>query len=119
MLIIDGLISNASPQAGYSLVIHELPSDTDMKSFADAIGGKLKQQIAVIFCDKSGKLSILVAVGKELLPKYNAGKIVAAIAATLGGKGGGRADSAMAGCAHPGDLNPIIAKIPDLIASIL
>lgn len=116
--MIDEMLSTAVEYPGYKLFIKELPEGSDLKSFADALREKLSSEIAVIFCRKAVKLSILVVIGKELLPKYNAGKIVSAIAAKLGGKGGGRPDSAQAGCNDPGDLSQLILQIPEIITAM-
>jgi len=43
------------------------------------------------------KVSLLTVVTPNLTKSYHAGKIVGQLAAILGGKGGGRPDSAMAG----------------------
>jgi len=114
---IVNMLQNVSEHEGFKLCINELPEGSDLKSFADSLRGQLRDQIAVILCKKGDKLSILAAVGKELIPKYNAGKIVSAIAARQGGRGGGRPDSAMAGCPLPADLDDLKQQIPEIIKS--
>ena len=115
---IDGMIQAAIKFPDFSLIIQELPEGSDLKVFSDNLKAKLSNQIAIILCRKGDKLSILTVVGNELLARYHAGKIVSGIAAFLGGKGGGRADSAMAGGNHTGDLKPLIDKIREFIKSL-
>lgn len=115
LTMIDNMRAKAKDYSGYRLIIEEIPEGSDLKSFADPLREKLSDEIAVILCKKGDKLSILTVVAKNLLPKYNAGKIVSAIAAKLGGKGGGRPDSAQAGCSNPGDLSSLVHAIPEII----
>jgi alanyl-tRNA synthetase len=115
--LIDSMLDSVISYPDFQLLIRELPEGTDMKAFGDLLRSKLTTQVAVIFCPKGDKLSILVNVGQNLAGRFHAGKIVSAIAAMMGGKGGGRPDSAMAGSNHPGDISPIIAQIPDIIRS--
>lgn len=113
--MIGDMISAALDYQDFKLIIRELPEGSDLKAFSESLREKLSDEIAVILCKKSGKLSILVVVGKELVPKFNAGNIVSAVAALLGGKGGGRQDTAQAGCEDPGDLAQLILQIPRII----
>jgi alanyl-tRNA synthetase len=119
LAMIGDMLTTAIDYQDFKLFIQELPEGSDLKAFSDSLREKLSDEIAVIFCKKSGKLAILVVVGKVLLPKFNAGKLVSAIASLLGGKGGGRPDSAQAGCDDPGDLAQLILRVPEIIKSQL
>ncbi len=74
--------------------------------------------IAVLFNLYQDKLNILCVVSADLIPKYNAGKIVAKLANELKGKGGGRTDIAMAGGKDIANLASVMEKVPEIIASI-
>ncbi|MDD5316406.1 MAG: alanine--tRNA ligase, partial [Candidatus Cloacimonetes bacterium] len=76
LTMIDNMRAKAKDYSGYRLIIEEIPEGSDLKSFADSLREKLSDEIAVILCKKGDKLSILTVVAKNLLPKYNAGKIV-------------------------------------------
>lgn len=115
---IDNMLDCATDFIGFKLIVEELPEGSDLKAFSDGLKDKLRDQIAVILCKKADKLSLLTVVGRELQGVYHAGNIVKAIAATLDGKGGGRADSAMGGGNNPGDLEPLIARIPEIIKGL-
>lgn len=116
--LIDTMLQSAIAWQDFKLIVQELPEGSDLKAFSESLRAKLKDHIAVILCKKGDKLSLLSVVGSELVNKYHAGKIVAAIAALLDGKGGGRADSAMAGGRNPGDLKPLMDKILEIIKSL-
>lgn len=112
--MIDGLIRTAEDK----LVISRLPAESDLKGISETLRDKLQDQIVVLMAEKSGKLSLLVAIGVSLSGQYNAGKIVSAIAGLMGGKGGGRSDIAMAGCNLPEDYEIFNVQIRELIKSI-
>lgn len=112
---IDAMLTKVEQCDGYGLLIHMMDEGSDLKAFSDILREKLTSQIAVILMKKADKLSLLVVIGKELLPKFHAGKIVARIASEIGGKGGGRPDSAMAGADYPTDLSSFRQSIPAII----
>ena len=64
----------------------------------DMIKEKNPAAVAVLAVSGDGKLNFLAAAGKEaVVLGAHAGKLVGAVAAVTGGKGGGRPDNAMAG----------------------
>ncbi|MCD8480831.1 MAG: DHHA1 domain-containing protein [Candidatus Cloacimonetes bacterium] len=85
--LIDSMLESVISYPDFQLLIRELPEGTDLKAFGDLLRSKLTTQVAVIFCPKADKLSILVNVGQNLAGRFHAGKIVSAIAAMMGGKG--------------------------------
>lgn len=117
-ITIDSLIAGAKEYDGFKLVVHQLKENGDLKSFSDSLKEKLSDQIALVFSRKGDKISILATVGKGLLSKYHAGKLVSAVAAELGGKGGGKPDSAMAGGNAPEDMKSILDKLPQIIKKL-
>ena len=50
-------------------------------------------------------MNLIVGVTNNLTAKINAGELVALMAKEVGGKGGGRADMAMAGGSQPEHIN--------------
>ena len=59
---------------------------------------------------------VLVAgVSADLLAQMKAGEIVGAVAAQVGGKGGGRADFAQAGGTQPENLGKALAGVESLV----
>ena len=82
---------------------------TELRQLADAHRDRIKTGIVVIGSQAEGKLSLVVAVTKDLAPRVHAGQIVKQIAPVVGGSGGGRPDFAEAGGKDP-------SRIPDALA---
>jgi alanyl-tRNA synthetase len=81
----------------------------ELRQLADAHRDRIKTGIVVIGSKGDGKLSLVVAVTKDLAPRVHAGRIVKQIAPVVGGSGGGRPDFAEAGGKDP-------ARIPEALA---
>ncbi len=112
---IDSMMANVREYDGLKLLIQSLDEGQDLKAFSDILRDKLISEIGVFLMKKADKLSLLVVVGKELLPKFHAGKLVSRIASEIGGRGGGRPDSAMAGADYPADFQAFVESIPLII----
>lgn len=68
--------------------------------------------VALGSLDESGeKVNLIAAVSKDLTSKLKAGDLVNAMAALVGGKGGGRPDMAQAGGTKPEGLDDAIACV--------
>ena len=79
------------------------------RSMCDEIKAKNTKAVAVIAAVEGGKLQFAACAGKDAVALgAHAGKLVGAVAAVTGGKGGGRPDSAMAGGAD-------IAKVDEAL----
>lgn len=104
------LIKNAEDVSGVKFV--SLARDgmdaSVMREMIDDLKNALGSGIVLVATNNGEKASIACGVTKDLIGKYKAGDIVNAAAATLGGKGGGRPDMAMAG-GRSGDLAAAIA----------
>jgi len=57
----------------------------------------------------------VATVTSDLTGRFNAGKIVGAVAAAIGGKGGGRPDMAQGGGSQPENLDAALERVFDLI----
>ena len=87
-----------------------------MREVIDAGRSKLGSSIIVVGAlTGDDKASIICGVSKDLLPKYNAGKIIKEIAAVAGGSGGGKDDMAQAGTKDLDKLPLALEKIYDLV----
>ena len=68
------------------------------RSLSDKIKADKADVVAVIAVKSGDKLNFLAGAGKDAVAAgAHAGKLVGAVSAVTGGKGGGRPDSAMAG----------------------
>ena len=77
--------------------------------------------VIVLATTDQGKVSLVAGVTKQLSDSVKAGELVNMVAQQVGGKGGGRADMAMAGGsdvqAVPGALDSVAAWLQERTAS--
>jgi alanyl-tRNA synthetase len=92
----------------------------DAKALRDAMDqlrNKLGSSIIVLATVKDGKVVLVAGVSADLLARFKAGDIVGAVAAQVGGRGGGRADFAQAGGTQPENLGPALAGVETFVRS--
>ena len=76
--------------------------------------------VVVLAVNADGKLNFLAAAGKDAVAAgAHAGKLVGAVAAVTGGKGGGRPDNAMAGGRDADKISEALASAEATLASML
>jgi alanyl-tRNA synthetase len=93
---------------------------SQMRNLVDELRGKLGSGVVVLGAASSdGKVSLIVGVSKDLTSRVQAGKIVGAIAAKVGGKGGGRPDLAEAGGSDVAGLDAALASAKDVVGELL
>ncbi len=91
-----------------------------MRDLVDQMRSKLGSGVVVLGAvGPDGKVSLIVGVTKDLTAKVQAGKVVAQLAAMVGGKGGGRPDLAEAGGSDAGALDGALAKAAEVVAAVL
>jgi alanyl-tRNA synthetase len=94
----------------------------DAKSLRDAVDqlkSKLGSSVIVLATVQEGKVVLVAGVSADLLTRMKAGEIAGAVAAQVGGKGGGRADFAQAGGTQPENLGKALAGVESLIRNRL
>jgi alanyl-tRNA synthetase len=90
------------------------------RSLADEIKARYADVVAVFAIAADGKLNFLAVAGKDAVAAgAHAGKLVGAVAAVTGGKGGGRPDNAMAGGRDVAKIADALASVKDTLASAL
>ena len=114
--------SNARTVAG--VTVHRQRTDgldvNGMRALADQLRDKLKSGvIALGAATDDGKVSLLVVVTKDLIGRLKAGELIKAMAAEVGGTGGGRPEMAQAGGKDPAKLDAALEKIFGLVESTL
>jgi alanyl-tRNA synthetase len=91
-----------------------------MRDLVDQMRGKLGSGVVVLgAASEDGKVTLIVGVTKDLTGKVHAGKVVGALAALVGGKGGGRPDLAEAGGSDAGALDGALAKAAEVVGGLL
>ena len=97
---LDGIMADAVTVKSVRLVTASLDGmQIDAaRSLADEIKARYADTVAVLAICADGKINFLAVAGKDAVAAgAHAGKLVGAVAAITGGKGGGRPDNAMAG----------------------
>ena len=117
----DGVLDRLREVGGIKVLVAAVPpaDGKGLREMADRLRDKLGSGVVVLGCPFEGKANLLVAVTKDLTDRLRAGELVAAMAAEVGGRGGGRPDLAQAGGTQPERLDAAMAKAEALIAAAL
>ncbi|HHB76196.1 MAG TPA: alanine--tRNA ligase [Desulfobulbus sp.] len=117
---LDGLLNSAVQVGGIKVVAGEIPLDSPktLREVGDRIRDRMGSGVAVLGGAINGKAALLALVSKDLTDTIKAGQLVAAVAAIVGGKGGGRPDMAQAGGNMPDKLGEAMAAAPKIVAEI-
>ncbi len=102
---------------GVKVVAARLDADAKtMRDEADRLRDQLGSCVIVLAAVEGDDVRVLAAVSKDLAgTKFNAGKLVGALAAMVGGKGGGRPDLAQAGGKDPSGVDAMLASVAGLL----
>jgi alanyl-tRNA synthetase len=93
-------------------------ADADAKALRDSLDQlkqKLGSSVIVLASVKDGKVVLVAGVSTDLVARLKAGDIAGAVAAQVGGRGGGRADFAQAGGTEPEKLGAALASVENLV----
>jgi len=93
----------------------DVDSPAALREMVDRFRDKMESGIVVLGAASGGKALLIVGVTSDLTDRYHAGNIVKALAALVGGSGGGKADLAQAGGSQPEKLEEAISQACDLI----
>ena len=97
---LDSIVNSAVSVGAFKLIAAKL-DDMEInaaRALADDIKARFDDTVAVLAVNGGGKLNFIAVAGKAAVAGgAHAGKLVGAVAAITGGKGGGRPDNAMAG----------------------
>ena len=91
-----------------------------MRSLVDTLRTKLGSGVVVLGTGSNGKVDLICAVTKDLAgKKIHAGKLVGAVAESVGGRGGGRPDLAEAGGKNAAALPQALDQVYGLVEQML
>jgi alanyl-tRNA synthetase len=88
-----------------------------LRDLADQFRDKIQSGIVVLGAKTDAKALLIAVVTRDLLDRYHAGNIIKAIAAEVGGKGGGRPDMAQAGGPNVENLDKAIEKVFEVVGA--
>jgi alanyl-tRNA synthetase len=113
----------ASKNIGGLRVLTSTQSDidvADLRKMGDFLRDKEANVVAVLAAVNGEKVSFLAVCGKEAVARgIKAGDIIKAVSAVAGGKGGGKAESAMGGGTNVLKTDDALAIVDDLVAEKL
>lgn len=105
--------------AFYCGTLNDVAPDA-LRSMGDDLKTKGDNVVAVIAGVNGDKANIVAVCGKDAIAKgVKAGDVVREVAKLAGGGGGGRPDSAMAGCKDVSKLDSAIDKAADIVRSMI
>ncbi len=90
-----------------------------LRGLSDSLRDRLGSGVVVLASESDGKVSLVVAVTKDLTGRVQAGRLVKALAPIVGGGGGGRADFAEAGGKDASRIDELLASAPDVLRGLL
>ena len=114
----SGDLSTQAKDVGGIKVLAAQVDGADAKALRDAMDqlrDKLGSSVIVLATVKDGKVVLVAGVSADLLAEFKAGDILGAVAAQVGGRGGGRADFAQAGGTQPENLGAALAGVENLV----
>jgi alanyl-tRNA synthetase len=90
-----------------------------LRQLVDVLRQKLGSGVVVLASADDGKVALITAVTKDLIPKLHAGKIVQELAKLVGGSGGGRPDLAEAGGKDTSGIQNALDQVYPLLDRLL
>ena len=116
-VVIFGVRADVAAQAvnGIPLITHNLGDATGdfLQAIADALKSRF-QGVVVLGGGAADKVCLVASVSPEFTSRVQAGRIIQQIAPIVGGKGGGRPDSARGGGRDASRLDEALAKVRTL-----
>ena len=109
----DELVTQALDIKGVKLLAAKLEgADTKtLRDTMDKLKDKLKTAVIVLAAVEGDKVQLAVGVTTDTTSKVKAGELVNYLAGQVGGKGGGKADMAMAGGTDASKLPAALASV--------
>ncbi|HEV2285678.1 MAG TPA: alanine--tRNA ligase [Steroidobacteraceae bacterium] len=91
-----------------------------LRSAVDQLKDRFKSAVVVLASVESPtKVVLVVGVTDDQTARIKAGELAGAVAAQVGGRGGGRADFAQAGGSKPEALDAALASVPEFVRARL
>ncbi len=86
-----------------------------LRGLSDSLRDRLGSGVVVLVSELDGKVSLVVAVSKDLTNRVQAGRLVKELAPIIGGGGGGRPDFAEAGGKDATKIDDLLAAAPKVL----
>ena len=86
-----------------------------LRTVMDSVRERLASGIICLGSVVDGKVALVSSVTKDLIPRFHAGKLIQAVAKSVGGSGGGKPDLAQAGGKLPEKLDEALEMVYRLV----
>jgi len=91
-----------------------------LRTAVDQLKERLRSAVVVLASvENAAKVTIVAGVTADQTARVRAGELVGAIAAQVGGRGGGKPEFAQAGGNNPAALDAALAQVPELVRARL
>ena len=112
-----GLFSEKQHIAGLFVLARrvEVADAKALRELAETLLADAESDIVALGSAEADKVALVVAVKKAHTTRFQAGKLVSALAAQVGGRGGGKPEIAQAGGSDPGRLDDALRSLFALI----
>jgi alanyl-tRNA synthetase len=111
------LLNQARDIGGIPAIIARLDADGNtLQSVVNDLKGQFPGVILLGGATDGGSVALVAAVGKEHTKRVQAGRLIQQVAPIVGGKGGGKPESARGGGKDPSKLDAALAKAAELLA---
>jgi alanyl-tRNA synthetase len=117
----QGLLDDIREVKGVRVITAKVDNaDRDaLRQMVDSLRQKLGSGVVVLASADDGKVALITAVTKDLIPRLHAGKIVQELAKMVGGSGGGRPDLAEAGGKDTSAIESTLGNVYPLLERLL
>ena len=115
----DELAAQARDVAGLKVlaVTMEGADAKQLRAAVDKLKDQLGNAVIVLGAVDGDKVRLVAGVSKGATSRVRAGEVIAAVAAQVGGRGGGRPDLAQAGGTEPGKLPAALASVYEWVGA--
>ena len=117
---VNDLLASAEQMGAVKVIAAKIEIKGDLRRMAETLRDKASDLVAVLVGKNGDKATICTVCGKDAVAAgLHAGKIVSAVAALTGGKGGGKPDAAMAGVGDITKIDAAVTGAKDIIKEML
>lgn len=119
---VEELFGNAVEIGSLKYISAALNSSTvdGLRVICDKLKEKAPTAVGVFSTTANDKATVMAVCGSEAVAAgVHAGKLIKEITSQLGGKGGGRPDTAMGGVSDIFRIDEVTAKVPEMIANMM
>jgi alanyl-tRNA synthetase len=93
----------------------KVPTIKALRETMDDVRSKLPSGIVCLTAEEDGRVSVIIAVSKDLVGTFTAPELIKQVAVKIGGSGGGRPDMAQAGGTDPSGIDAAFTELKRII----